>query len=103
MVIWTAGAKKDLRSIHQYIAEDSPINAKNVTKAILSKAEPLANLPKRGKIVPEISRKDVREIGVHTWRLIYHIRQQNVYIVTLVHKRQQLSPEHVPLKPTDFH
>ncbi len=103
MVIWTARAKKDLKSIHRYIAEDSPINAKNVTNDMLVKVEPLADLPNRGKVVPEIGRDDVREISVHTWRLIYHIRQQNVFIIAITHKRQQLSAEDIPFNFQDMH
>ncbi|MCP5206023.1 MAG: type II toxin-antitoxin system RelE/ParE family toxin [Hahellaceae bacterium] len=103
MVIWTARAKKDLKSIHRYIAEDSPTNAKNVTNDMLIKVEPLADLPKRGKVVPEIGREDVREISVHTWRLIYHIRQQNVFIIAIAHKRQQLSAGDIPFNVHDVH
>jgi hypothetical protein len=29
------------------------------------------------------------EISVFSWRIIYHLREDNVFIVTLIHKRRQ--------------
>jgi toxin ParE1/3/4 len=45
MVVWTPRARDDLKAIHDYIAQDAPINAKNVTRDILSKAATLVDLP----------------------------------------------------------
>jgi len=42
--------------------------------------------------VPEIDNEKVREISLHPWRIVYHLRQGQVFVVTVVHKRRQLSP-----------
>ncbi|RLT92815.1 type II toxin-antitoxin system RelE/ParE family toxin [Ketobacter sp.] len=45
MVVWTPRARNDLKAIHDYIAQDAPINAQKVTRDILSKAAALTDLP----------------------------------------------------------
>ena len=56
MVIWTARARADLKAIHDYIAKDSPINAKRVVREMQSKAAGLAETPLIGHVVPEVER-----------------------------------------------
>lgn len=96
MVIWTPRARADLKAIHDYIAQASPMNAKPVINAITEKASTLAELPRMGKVVPEIKDEQLREIGVHSWRVIYHLRDHRVHIVTVVHKRRQLKNKDIP-------
>ncbi|MCP5014682.1 MAG: type II toxin-antitoxin system RelE/ParE family toxin [Ketobacter sp.] len=94
MVIWTPRARNDLKAIHDYIAQDAPINAKKVTRDILDKATTLADLPPlSGKIVREVNDESLREISIHSWRIIYHLRDQQIYIITLVHKRRMVTPK----------
>ena len=90
MVIWAPRARKDLKAIHDYIAEDSPMNARQVVDDITAKVVPLEALPTLGKVVPEVRDPALREVSAHTWRILYHIRQDQVYIVTIVHKRRRL-------------
>lgn len=91
MVIWTPRARNDLKAIHDYIAQDAPINAKSVTRDILNKAASLSELPNTGKVVREVNDPNLREVSIHSWRVIYHLRDQQVYIVTLIHKRRMVS------------
>ena len=90
MVVWTPRARADLKDIHDYIAEDSPINAKAVINRILDKAEPLAELPTIGKVVPEVNDGLLREINVQSWRIIYHAYDNQVSIITVIHKRRHI-------------
>jgi toxin ParE1/3/4 len=96
VVIWTPRARADLKAIHDHIAQDAPMNAKRVISAIVDKAGTLAELPRLGKVVPEADDPDLREIGVHSWRVIYHLRDHRASIVTVVHKRRQLVDEDIP-------
>lgn len=90
MVIWTPRARADLKAIHDHIAVDAPQNAKTVVRTLAQKVEPLAELPHLGKVVPEVNDPALREIHAYSWRIIYHLDQGQVYIVTLVHKRQNV-------------
>jgi len=93
MVIWTPRARADLKAIHDYIAKDSPINAKNVARELLRKSESLSNVPHQGRVVPEINDPQLREIPAHSWRIIYRPHHGHIYIVTLIHKRRLVGTE----------
>jgi plasmid stabilization system protein ParE len=91
MVIWTARARSDLKAIHDYIAKDSPQNAKRVVREMHRKTADLAETPHLGRVVPELEHPDIREIPAYSWRLIYHLREQRVFVITVIHKRRQPS------------
>lgn len=91
MVIWTPRARNDLKAIHDYISQDAPINAKSVIRDILDKAASISEHPYTGKVVSELNDPNLREVSAHSWRIVYHLRNQQVYIVTLIHKRRMVS------------
>lgn len=96
MVIWTPRARADLKAIHDYIALDAPMNAKRVVAAIVEKTATLSESPRIGKVVPEVQDEQLREIHVHSWRVLYHLRSHQIYIVTVVHKRQHINEQDIP-------
>lgn len=102
MLIWTLRARADLKAIHDYIAKDSRENAKRVSREILHKTNTtLTEPPRPGRKVPEVNDPDLREISAYSWRIIYHLRNDSVFIVTLIHKRRQpgaadLLPDYEP-------
>lgn len=73
MVIWSVPARADLRSIHDFVAHDSPHYAKKVAMDIVARADVLAELPRIGRVVPEMGDETVRELPVHSYRIIYEI------------------------------
>lgn len=66
MVKWTAHTKAQLRHIHDYIAEDSPLYAKRVTKAIVQRTVHLDTLPHNNKMVAELNEEAVRELALYS-------------------------------------
>jgi plasmid stabilization system protein ParE len=64
MVKWSVPAKKDLKQIHDYIAKDSKYYAKNVVQEIVAKTETLTGFPEIGRVFPEISDQNIRELIV---------------------------------------
>ena len=95
MVIWTPRARADLKAIHDYIANDSPLNAKKIVQGMTNKAETLMNLPNLGKVTPEMQNLLIREISAYSWRIIYHQRQDNIFVLTVVHKSRQLVSDEI--------
>jgi len=93
MVIWTPRARADLKAIHDYIAKDSRQNAQRVAREIVRKADTLAEPPRPGRTVPEVNDPDLCEIPAYSWRILYHLRNGTVFIVTLIHKRRQPGAE----------
>jgi toxin ParE1/3/4 len=101
MVIWTLRARADLKAIHDHIAKDSRQNAKRVAHEIRRKVDTLAEASRIGRKVPELNDPQLRELPVYSWRIIYHLREGKVFIVTLMHKRCQpgaadLAPDYDP-------
>ena len=93
MFRWSQRARADLKSIHDYIAKDAPLNAKAVTREIVQRASTLPATPRVGRAVPELNDPNLREVPVHSWRVIYQLRGEDLFIVTLVHRRRAPSPE----------
>lgn len=93
MVIWTQRARTDLKAIHDYIAKDSHQNAQMVVNTILQQTSTLAQMPHKGKKVPDLKLDELREISIYSWRIIYHLKHDNVYIVTVIHKRRNTSSQ----------
>lgn len=93
MVIWSEPAKADLRSIHDFIAHDSRHYAKKVVQDIREKTDILNELPKAGKKVPELNDAAVRELSLYSYRIIYEIKEPDIFALTVVHKRRDLQPE----------
>lgn len=91
MVKWSGPAKKDLKQIHNYIAQDSIYYAKNVVRNIVAKSDTLQAFPEIGRIVPEIDDPNVREVFIYSYRLIYEVRPDRVDILAIVHGRQDFS------------
>ena len=95
MVIWSEPAKTDLRSIHDFIAHDSLHYAKKVTQDIREKADILEQLPKLGKTVPEVKDENVRELSLYSYRIIYEIKEQGIFVLAVVHKRRDLKVDDI--------
>ena len=95
MVIWSEPARADLRSIHDFIAHDSSHYAKKVTQDIREKTGVLYGLPKVGKKVPESNDENVRELSLYSYRIIYQIKSQGIFVLALVHKRRDFKMEDI--------
>ena len=90
-VEWTARARTDLRELHTYIAQDSPHYARRFVEKIFKAVEALNDHPQIGRKVPEADREDIRELLFQNYRIIYRIKPEHVYIVTVLHGGRDLS------------
>ena len=52
--------------------------------------------PEEGRVVPEFSRSDLRELIRGSYRIVYHVEADYVSIVTVFHTARLLGPEHIP-------
>lgn len=91
MVIWTPSARIDLKAIYDYIAQTAPINARQIVTDLRIKADAIADVPFSGKMVPEVNDEHLREIHAHAWRVIYHVRDRDMFVIAVIHKRQQIT------------
>jgi plasmid stabilization system protein ParE len=93
VVNWSLRARADLKAIHAFIAKDSPTNALAIVREITERANRIDQTPHIGRTVPELCDATLREIPAVSWRVLYQLRDEQVFIVTLIHKRSSPTPE----------
>ena len=91
-VVWSPSALDDLKEIREYISRDSRHYANKFTEGAFDAAERLMIFPKSGRIVPEYQNPNIREIGHGSYRIIYEIVNNEIYVVAIVHG-QRLLPD----------
>jgi len=95
MVIWAEPAKSDLRAIHDFIASNTKYYAKKVVRDIVEKTNILEEYPRIGRKVPEIDDENIREIFAYSYRILYEIKSNNIYIIGIIHGRRDFTSTHV--------
>jgi plasmid stabilization system protein ParE len=93
-VIWSDRARKDLKAIHDHIATDNPIAAQSWVARIRQRAGKAARFPKAGRIVPEWTLDDHREVFLGAYRIVYHVGQGRIEVITVFEGHRQM-PEDV--------
>ena len=88
MVRWSAPARNDLRQIYDYIARDSRYYARVVVDKIVTSTEKLERFPDIGRVVPEISDENVKELFVYSYRILYEITHDGVEVLAIVHGKR---------------
>lgn len=61
-IAWTEKAAKQLDRIFNYIATDSTLYAYRMVEKIIEQAESVTSHPRKGRVVPEYEREDIREV-----------------------------------------
>lgn len=86
-VIWTPEALQDRADIWDYIAADNPRAAANIDVLFSDTATRLASHPKLGR---PGKIQGTRELIPHeTYRLVYDVSHDTVWILALVHTARQ--------------
>lgn len=93
MVIWSLPSKESLKNIHDFIANDSEYYAKQVTSNIISSTDNLELFPKLGRVVPEFQNENIREIFQYSYRIIYELKDEKIYILNIIHGKRKLEKE----------
>jgi addiction module RelE/StbE family toxin len=87
---WTPQSLDDIESIANFIARDSDYYAQMFTTKVFEAVEHLEIFPESGRIVPELNRKEIREVIFGNYRIIYRIRGDLVEILTVYHSARLL-------------
>ena len=88
---WTHQAEIDLKSIYDFISQDSVHYAEIHIKRLREKARALIYQPKLGRIVPELDNANIREIIFGNYRIIYRlVNIEQVDILTIYHSARIL-------------
>ncbi len=84
-LVWSPQAADDLEATCIYISRDSQVYAQEFARRIVSSVELLARFPEAGRIVPEFSDRNLRELVSGHYRVIYELRSNDVVAVLAIH------------------
>jgi addiction module RelE/StbE family toxin len=84
-VHWTDTAEGHLDAIYAYIALDSPEYAKRVIDRLTRRSQQIADFPLSGRRVPEYDADQIREVIEGPYRIIYHIKTDQIDVVAVIH------------------
>lgn len=94
-IIWSPLAMEQVRDVAQYIALDKVLAAEAWVENIFDSVESLLDFPKRGRMVPEIERADLREIIVQGYRVIYKLSKDQLVVLIVKDSRQKFDRREV--------
>jgi len=89
--VFTKFAEEDLAEILDYFVDKNPSYISKLLKRIEIRLEELRHFPQRGRVVPELEKKsitDYRELIEGNYRIIYHIKDQTVFILSIIDGRR---------------
>ena len=92
-VSWTSGAAQQLRAIYHYIAQASPEYAKRTVDRLTRRSEQIGTFPLSGRTVPEYHASQVREVIEGSYRIIYHIKPDQIDVIAVIHGSRSLTAD----------
>ncbi len=84
-ISFTKQAIQDLREIKEYIALDSPLNAKRVLDKIIIEIQTLSSRPEKGRIIIRTYTENIRQILVYKYRIFYRQVNNVIQIISIYH------------------
>jgi len=84
-VHWTDTAQEHLAAINAYIAQDSPEYATRMVDRLTRRSQQIAGFPLSGRRVPEYDMDQIREVIEGAYRIIYHIRPDQIDVLAVIH------------------
>ena len=89
-VHWTVTAEGHLDAIHNHIALDSPVYAKRMVDHLTRRSIQIADFPLSGRRVPEYEIDQIREVIEGPYRIIYHIKPDQIDVLAVIHSAMNL-------------
>lgn len=100
-VEWTRSALADVGCAVEYIQRDSPVYAQHFKRQLAAVVDTLQQFPERGRGVPELEYADVRELIFGSYRVIYVIRDETVFIAAFLHGARNVTAANLKMKIKD--
>ena len=93
-IIWTYKAFEDYNSIIEFIAIDSERYASIMAKKIWHEIKRIEKNPKEARMVPEAGYlEEIREFIIVQYRIIFQLKGEKAYLLTIHHSSRDLSKE----------
>lgn len=89
-VHWTETAEEHLDAIYLYIAQNSPQYAILMVDRLTRRSQQIADFPLSGRKVPEYKMEQIREVIEGHYRIIYHIKPDQIDVLAVIHASQNI-------------
>lgn len=89
-VKWTETALSDLDEIGDYIAKDSVRYAELTVLRLFESPIILEKNTRAGMVVPELNNESIRQLVRGSYRIIYHLVDENQIEILTVHRSSRL-------------
>ena len=86
---WSERAQADVVEIARYIGTDNRSAAAAWLKKVSDRAQLVREFPQSGRIVPEYSKDDLREVLMDNYRIVYLVSTKAIVIVTVFERHRQ--------------
>lgn len=97
-IYWSEEARKSLRAIKKFIAQDSEFYASLTAAKLVERVEVTAQMPTRGHRVHEYPEMNLREVHEGNHRIIYAHTSEQLDVITVVHFREKLKKERLTMR-----
>lgn len=94
-LLWTKEALLRLQEIEEFISRDNLSAATEFVDKLISVAETIIHNPEIGRIVPELSLENIREILHKNYRIVYLVKKNSIDILTVFEGHQLLKKEEI--------
>ena len=94
-VFWTKATLHRLQEIEEYISKDNPVAAISLIDKLISLSETLSDNPEKGRIVPELSLDNIRELIHKNYRIVYLVKKNSIDILTVFEGHRLLKDEEI--------
>ncbi len=91
-VHWTQTAEGHLNAIYRYIARDSHEYGQRIVDRLTRRSQQIGDFPLSGRKVPEFEMGQVREVIEGPYRIIYHIKPDQIDVLAVIHGAQDIVP-----------
>ena len=94
-IYWTKESLLNIQEIEDFISLDNPNAAIKFTDKLISLVETLIDFPNKGRIVPELSIDQIREILHKNYRIVYLIKKNSIDILTVFEGHKLLDKDNL--------
>ena len=94
-LVWTKEALHRLLEIEEYVSRDNPEAAISFVDKLISLAETIVDNPKKGRVVPELTLENIRELLYKNYRIVYLVKKSSVEVLTVFEGHQLLKKEEI--------
>jgi len=92
-IIWAPSALEDVDAIAEYISRDSTDQAAFFVIRLFEAVDHLKKFPRSGRVIPEINNQSCREVIYNSYRIMYRINHDAIWVTGVVHGARLWIPD----------